>query len=223
MPDDREFAIVALPSEPGPLRSLFTSNARMVGDFKAVMGNILDSRQQRDLRLYVARGDALMRAEQVIEAKKTKAAMQKLAAECDQLMARVDAFEERKEREALRVECDEQARRIIDTYEIPDDLPELDEDADPPGINGPSVVAEPDAGLYSAPEGDFPAENLRPLGEPKGDYPQPTLYPSLRDGAAPDGWLPSFLEQAGTEPISDARARKRQQPEAPQMPATSDI
>jgi hypothetical protein len=220
-PDD-QFAIVKVPADPGPLRTLFTSNARMVGDFNAVMANIIGTRAQRDLRLYVARGDALLRAEQVLEQKKAREQAAAIAAECDKLVARFDAFVEEKEREALQAEADAQAQAIIDTYSIPDDLPELDRDADPPGVNGPSMAAKPMA--------DAEAVMSEPVG--KGEFPEPNLYPdpSEADGRTPDaadpegkGWLPDFLKDPGTAPPPKPAYLKKPQAEGPQEPASIDL
>jgi hypothetical protein len=202
MPDEpRLFAIVPVPPEPGPLRSLLTSNAFMVGDKRAVMANIIDTRAQRDLRLLVARGDALMRAEEVLEAKKAQArvdALQSVCDACDQMMRRLDALEDRR---ALSAERERQEQKLIDTYTIPDDLPDLGlprPDLNPTAATAPSRSGQGPASAASAPAAD--AEAI--MGEPEGHYPAPNLQPDLRANDADaegGGWLPEFLKEPGTE------------------------
>jgi hypothetical protein len=166
---------------------LITGMAHMTGGMSDVMAAIPGTREQKDLRLLVLRADAAVRAEQAIEARKTAERddlVQRLCDGISQMQRRLDAYAER---EALRRELDAQSQQIVDTYSIPADL----KDPDPTALDG--AVGQ-DA------EAVFPAQ--------EGDYPAPSLYPSLReaDGRVPGNTErePPRLEEALTEDDTDA-------------------
>jgi hypothetical protein len=200
MTDAPQFAIVPVPPDPGPLRNLIVADAIVQGDMAAVMQNIIDSRQQRDLRLLVLRGDAVIRAEEAIKLRKFRDICTEIAkaeARMDSIMARkaLDA-----ERESLAAELNAKNQQIVDTYSFADDLPPTDE---------PSV-AEPDAeSVYPAPEGNYPTPCLHP-------------DPGVDDaGSAPDsdGWLPKSLV-GNLMPVIDPKELKHP---APAPPASIDL
>jgi hypothetical protein len=183
------FAIVPVPEDPGPLRTLITSNARMIGSKSAVMANIVDTRAQQDLHRLIRRADAARRVEDAIEAQKAEQREQALHSLCDgiaRMRQRLDSLETRRE---LAAELNAQNQQIIDTYSIPADLPPADlpaPDADPTAATSPS---QSDA-VGGSPE---PSQ----LCDLKGDYPAPNLQSDARaNDADPEGkgWLPKPLE-----------------------------
>jgi hypothetical protein len=115
-------------------------------------------------------------------------------------------------REALRRELDAQSRQIVDTYSIPADLQ----------ISEPTPDFAHDTTPTADTESVFPAQ--------EGDYPAPSLYPSLRDGAEPDadasGPPPQPFALGLTPPasrpvVSPAELRNPQNPQ--EQPTAIDL
>jgi hypothetical protein len=192
--DTPEFAIVPVPSSPGPMRALITADAIATGDMSAVMQNILDSHAQRDLTQLIRRADAAMRVESAIEEQKSVEREQLIQSLCDgisRMQRRLDTLEEQR---ALTAQLDEQSQQLIDTYTIPDD---------------DGIDPDPFFGEEETEGGDYPASNLEP---------------SLRDATGPEskGELPEFLKEPGPYAVPEPADLKNPQM-GPNPPASIDL
>jgi hypothetical protein len=202
-----QFAIVPLPKDPGPLRTIITADAVMTGDMKSVMANIMDSDAQRDLRLTQFRVDSFLRAEEEIQARKDAEQAKAIRKFCNAVDDMTGRFDRYTKRERLRQQLAAEKQAMADMLAIPADL----KDPDPGGQKKPPVE---DA------EAVFPAQ--------EGDYPQPNLYPSLReaDGRIPDSERrePPNLREALAEADDQAMPGEPEpEPAVPSADLPSDL
>jgi hypothetical protein len=139
MPDEPQFAIVPLPDGPHP------ADAIAVGGMNAIMERVIDSKVRIEAEEFVRRvGDAVEQARELEErqAIQRNDAIQRLCDGIAQMARRLDQYEQRS---TLQREVDATAQEIIDTYAIPDGMPDPDANA-----------------VGMAPEGDYPQPTLTP-------------------------------------------------------------